>query len=38
MLAIGIAAFNRGESVLPENAQPVYVRDTVSWKKLPGRK
>ena len=20
-----------------ENAQPVYVRDTVSWKKLPGR-
>jgi tRNA threonylcarbamoyladenosine biosynthesis protein TsaB len=37
MLAIGIAAFNRGEGVLPENAQPVYVRDTVSWKKLPGK-
>lgn len=37
MLAIGIAAFNNGESVLPENAQPVYVRDTVSWKKLPGK-
>ena len=37
MLAIGIAAFKRGEGVLPENAQPVYVRDTVSWKKLPGK-
>jgi len=37
MLELGIAAFNKGESVLPENAQPVYVRDTVSWKKLPGK-
>ncbi|MCJ8322008.1 MAG: tRNA (adenosine(37)-N6)-threonylcarbamoyltransferase complex dimerization subunit type 1 TsaB [Colwellia sp.] len=37
MLVIGIAGFEKGMSVLPENAQPVYVRDTVSWKKLPGK-
>ncbi len=37
MLELGINSFKNGESVLPENAQPVYVRDTVSWKKLPGR-
>lgn len=37
MLAIGVAAFKRGEGVTAENAQPVYVRDTVSWQKLPGR-
>ena len=38
MLVIGATAFKKGDGVLPENAQPVYVRDTVSWKKLPGRK
>lgn len=37
MLTIGEAAFKRGEGVAAEHAQPVYVRDTVSWKKLPGR-
>lgn len=37
MLAIGELAFKRGEDVSAEDAQPVYVRDTVSWKKLPGR-
>ncbi len=37
MLDIGEAAFKRGEGVAAEDAQPVYVRDTVSWKKLPGR-
>lgn len=37
MLVIGEAAFIKGEGVTAENAQPVYVRDTVSWKKLPGR-
>lgn len=37
MLIIGIAAFERGEGVCAEYAQPVYVRDTVSWQKLPGR-
>nr|WP_274620487.1 tRNA (adenosine(37)-N6)-threonylcarbamoyltransferase complex dimerization subunit type 1 TsaB [Colwellia maritima] len=37
MLVIGIAALKRGEGVNAEDAQPVYVRDTVSWKKLPGK-
>ncbi|MBL4942032.1 MAG: tRNA (adenosine(37)-N6)-threonylcarbamoyltransferase complex dimerization subunit type 1 TsaB [Colwellia sp.] len=37
MLIIGEAAFNRGEGVTAQEAQPVYVRDTISWKKLPGR-
>ncbi len=37
MLVIGVAALKRDEGVAAEDAQPVYVRDTVSWKKLPGR-
>ena len=37
MLAIGVAALERGEGVAAEDAQPVYVRDTVSWQKLPGK-
>ena len=37
MLTIGVDAFKRGEGLSAEQAQPVYVRDTVSWKKLPGR-
>lgn len=37
MLKIGIDAFDKGLGVSAEEAQPVYVRDTVSWKKLPGR-
>ena len=37
MLTIGIAKLVQGEGVSAENAQPVYVRDTVSWKKLPGK-
>lgn len=37
MLAIGIDALKRGEGVQAQDAQPVYVRDTVSWQKLPGR-
>ncbi|QOL24633.1 tRNA (adenosine(37)-N6)-threonylcarbamoyltransferase complex dimerization subunit type 1 TsaB [Thalassotalea sp. LPB0316] len=37
MLNIGRQAFEAGEAVTAEQAQPVYVRDTVSWKKLPGR-
>lgn len=37
MLVIGIAALERGEGVAAGDAQPVYVRDTVSWKKLPGK-
>lgn len=37
MLLIGIAKLSQGQGVSAENAQPVYVRDTVSWKKLPGK-
>ncbi len=37
MLAIGVAELEQGKGVAAEDAQPVYVRDTVSWKKLPGR-
>lgn len=37
MLVIGKTSLERGEGVNAEDAQPVYVRDTVSWKKLPGK-
>jgi tRNA threonylcarbamoyladenosine biosynthesis protein TsaB len=37
MLVIGQSKLAQGLGVSAENAQPVYVRDTVSWKKLPGR-
>jgi len=37
MLVIGVAKLEQGQGVSAEQAQPVYVRDTVSWKKLPGR-
>lgn len=37
MLAIGVISLEQGKGVAAEYAQPVYVRDTVSWKKLPGR-
>lgn len=37
MLILGKEKYAQGLSVTAENAQPVYVRDTVSWKKLPGR-
>ena len=37
MLKIGIELFQQGKGVSAEHAQPVYVRDTVSWKKLPGK-
>lgn len=29
--------FEQGKAVAVEDAAPVYVRDTVTWKKLPGR-
>ena len=35
LLAEDLLANNR--QLTPESAQPVYVRDTVTWKKLPGR-
>jgi len=37
MLAIGKVQLENGQGVSAEHAQPVYVRDTVSWKKLPGK-
>lgn len=37
MLASVATAFAHGETVTAANAQPKYVRDTVTWKKLPGR-
>ncbi len=36
-LLIGEQLFAQGLGVSAEHAQPVYVRDTVSWKKLPGK-
>jgi len=37
MLVVGAHKFSLGQGVSAEHAQPVYVRDTVSWKKLPGK-
>ena len=37
MLALAIPAYERGEAVSVEEVQPVYLRDKVTWKKLPGR-
>ena len=37
MLALSQAAFAKGLFVAPELAEPTYVRDEVTWQKLPGR-
>ncbi|WP_199609079.1 tRNA (adenosine(37)-N6)-threonylcarbamoyltransferase complex dimerization subunit type 1 TsaB [Flocculibacter collagenilyticus] len=37
MLPIIEQEFANGNIVSAEDAQPVYVRDTVTWKKLPGK-
>lgn len=37
MLPLALAAWQRGETVAVEHAEPVYLRNEVAWKKLPGR-
>jgi len=37
MLKIAEVEFVKGNTVQAADAQPHYVRDTVTWKKLPGR-
>ncbi|MGL4859346.1 MAG: tRNA (adenosine(37)-N6)-threonylcarbamoyltransferase complex dimerization subunit type 1 TsaB [Enterobacteriaceae bacterium] len=37
MLPLAIAGWNHGESVPVEQAEPIYLRNEVAWKKLPGR-
>lgn len=37
MLELAKVRFANGEWVSAEHAEPVYLRDTVTWKKLPGR-
>ncbi|WP_395342347.1 tRNA (adenosine(37)-N6)-threonylcarbamoyltransferase complex dimerization subunit type 1 TsaB [Ningiella sp. W23] len=37
MLAIARSQFEKGLAVPPEQVKPIYVRDEVTWKKLPGR-
>ncbi|MFC6439510.1 tRNA (adenosine(37)-N6)-threonylcarbamoyltransferase complex dimerization subunit type 1 TsaB [Bowmanella sp. JS7-9] len=37
MLELARQAWSNGEAVSAENIEPVYLRDKVTWKKLPGR-
>ncbi len=37
MLTLAIPAWQQGAFVSAEQAEPVYVRDEVTWQKLPGR-
>ena len=37
MLALATQALAAGETVAAEHAEPVYLRNEVTWKKLPGR-
>ena len=37
MLPLALIAWQRDEAVAVENAEPVYLRNEVAWKKLPGR-
>ena len=34
LIPLALAKFTRGEVQSPQNVQPVYVRDEISWKKL----
>jgi tRNA threonylcarbamoyladenosine biosynthesis protein TsaB len=37
MLPLAKALIANGQAVEVESIQPVYLRDKVTWKKLPGR-
>lgn len=37
MLPLAALALANGETVAPEQAEPTYLRNEVTWKKLPGR-
>ncbi|MEC8786526.1 MAG: tRNA (adenosine(37)-N6)-threonylcarbamoyltransferase complex dimerization subunit type 1 TsaB, partial [Pseudomonadota bacterium] len=37
MLKLAIDAHSKGEVSDAVNVEPVYLRDKVTWKKLPGR-
>ncbi|MFS2225581.1 tRNA (adenosine(37)-N6)-threonylcarbamoyltransferase complex dimerization subunit type 1 TsaB [Pantoea sp. B65] len=37
MLPLAVLALAAGKSVAPEHAEPTYLRNEVTWKKLPGR-
>lgn len=37
MLPLALQMWQRGVRVTPEHAEPVYLRNEVTWKKLPGR-
>jgi len=34
---LAVTGFEQGKAVPAEQAQPVYIRDEITWKKLPGR-
>ena len=37
MLTLALPALGAGQFIAAELAEPVYVRDDVTWQKLPGR-
>jgi tRNA threonylcarbamoyladenosine biosynthesis protein TsaB len=37
MLPLACQAWQQGVRIAPEHAEPVYLRNEVTWKKLPGR-
>ena len=37
MAFLALQKFEQGLALPAEESAPVYVRDTVTWKKLPGR-
>ncbi|CNB54429.1 tRNA (adenosine(37)-N6)-threonylcarbamoyltransferase complex dimerization subunit type 1 TsaB [Yersinia intermedia] len=37
MLPLALSSWASGQAVSVENAEPVYLRNEVTWKKLPGR-